>query len=98
MPFAADLELLEALNSSTRLKILARCNIPHHAGSSAGEPVRIRVDCFPDGLPARYCVFVTPTLPCLAHVSSKTHSSFEVFLTPIKGRLPSGTIDVLVLA
>jgi hypothetical protein len=80
-----------------------RYNVPNAAGSEDGAAVTTAVeflDVYGNGvLPeaSAYGVLVTASQACMASVTNKTASGFDVVLTPPSGvQLAAGTFDLFV--
>lgn len=88
------------LNYYDRLVVAGKIDVANAAGGGAGDAVTTTVTFATGALPASYLVMVSPSQACFVNVGSKTHSGFDVTLTPVDGSttLAAGTFDVLVVA
>jgi hypothetical protein len=87
-------------NQAAQTYVATQLGIANGAGSGAGASVTVPVTFPYPGLPAEYCVMVTPSQPCFFGVTNKTSNGFSVVLTPQDSltTLSAGTFDIAVLA
>jgi hypothetical protein len=95
-------------SQSRKFIVLAETSVANAAGSGDGASVTTPLtfeDQFGNGqLPGdsgqgRYTVSVTPSQPCVATVTGKTSSGFNVVLTPLSSgaALAAGSFDLIVV-
>jgi hypothetical protein len=83
--------------------IAALASVPNVAGSGSASVTTAVTTSFSDQygtglLPPSYAVIVTPSQSCVASVSGKTSSGFNVVLQPLTGNsILVGTFDVVVV-